>query len=155
MSHLRLTFRARLEAEFSEHSQHRGVLGQDIRDQLIQSCVARQVSQMPHEGRSDPLSLIRIHHDKGYFRLTGLDNDIASTSDDRGPSIFIDLCDERDMIVEINVHKKSDFSFCETALRYEKASLHRLRAGAANRREHVLLILRSKGAYFNRAPVAK
>ena len=110
---------------------------------------------MAREGRADTLPLIRVDHDEGYFGPTRLYNDVASTSDDRRPSIFIDLCDEGDMSVEIDIHEESEFGFRKTALRREKASLERLRAGAADRREHILPIIRSKGAYFDCAPVAK
>jgi hypothetical protein len=99
------------ESEFAEHLQHGGVLWQDLRDQPVQSCVARQVRQMAHESRSDTLPLIRVDHDEGDFGAASLDNDVASTSDYRRPPIFTDLCDERDMIVEIDIHEESEFGF--------------------------------------------
>jgi hypothetical protein len=43
--------------------------------------------------------------------LAGLNNNASSTSHDRRPLIFIVLCDERDMIVEIDVHEESEFGF--------------------------------------------
>ena len=82
MYDLRLSFGAGPEAEFAEHFQHRSILGQDLGDQFLQPCVARQASQMTHEGRSDALSLIRIDHDEGYFGLARPDNDVAPTTHD-------------------------------------------------------------------------
>jgi hypothetical protein len=120
MHDLRLSFGAGPEAEFAEHFQHRGILGQDLGDQFLQPCVARKVSQMTHEGRSDPLSLTRIDHDEGYFDLARLDNDVTPTSNDRRPPVLIQLCDKRNVIVEIDVHEKSELGFRETALRRKK-----------------------------------
>jgi hypothetical protein len=75
---------------------------------------------MTHEGRSDPLSLIRIDHDEGYYGLARLDNDVTPTSNDRRPPVLIQLCDKRNVIVEIDVHEKSELGFRETALRRKK-----------------------------------
>jgi hypothetical protein len=111
MYDLMLSFGVGPEPEFAEHFQHRGILGQDLGDQLPQPCIARQASQMTHKGRSDPLSLIRIDYDEGYFGLARLDNNVASTSDDRRLPTLVDLCDERDVIVEIDVHEESELGF--------------------------------------------
>src|SRR5438105_2394707 len=109
---------------------------------------------MAHEDRANTLTLIGIDHDESYLSLAGLDNDIASTSDDRR-SVFIDLRDERDMVFEIDVEKKRQFLLRETLLWYEKASSQRLRAGSSDGREHLGSVIGTKCANFNRTPVAK
>ena len=83
------------------------------------------------------------------------DHDVAPASDERFLNLFIDLCDERDMILEINVHEKGDFSFGESTLRTEEAPLQRLRAGVVDYREHVFPIIWSERADFYRATVAE
>src|ERR1700733_4160583 len=155
MYDLRLPFGRRPEAEPLEHFQHRGVLGQHLRNQLLEAPVARQKSQMPHEDRADTLTLIGIDHDKSYLGLAGPDNDIASTTDDRRRFVFIDLRDERDMVFEIDVEKKRQLLLRETLLWCEKASPQRLRAGSSDRREHPGSVIGTKCADFNRTTVAK
>src|SRR5438270_1054874 len=116
MYDLRFAFRARPEAEFVEHFQHCGVLGQDLRDQFLQSCLARQVSQMTHEHGPDTLALIRIDHNESYLGLAGPHNDKASTADNDGVSVFINLRDERDVAFEIDVEEESHLPLREAFL---------------------------------------
>src|SRR5258706_1344965 len=155
MYDLRLPFGAGPEAEFAEHFQHRGVLGQHLRDQLFQACVTRQSSQMTHEHRPDTLALIRIDHHESYLGLPRPDNDISSTAGDSRASVFIDLRDERDMVFEVDVHEEGYLLLREALFWREKAPLKRLRACAPYRREHLGPVVGTKCPDFDRATVAK
>jgi hypothetical protein len=71
---------------FLEHLQHRGVLRQDLRDQLLEpGCVGNR-REMAYEGRADPLPLALVDHGEGHLGLAGLRHDVASAAG-RSPAI--------------------------------------------------------------------
>ena len=68
---------------------------------------------------------------------------------------FLRERDNRDMILEIDVHEEGALLVREVALHDEEAALQRLRAGPFDRSEHVGLILPPKRADFDLAAVAQ
>jgi hypothetical protein len=148
------SLRAGHEAELSEHLQHGRVLGQHVRNQLFEARVTRQCSQMPHENRPEPPGLIGIDDDESDLGLTGPDNNIASTADDDGVSVFVDFCDEGDMIFEIDVQEESHLALRKAFLRDEEASLQRLGAGSSDGGEHPGPVIGTERADFDRTMLA-
>ncbi len=66
---------------------------------------------MAHQDRPDTLTLIVINHDESDFSLAWLDNDKSSTACDDRMSVFVDLCNERDMGFEIDIEKEGYLPF--------------------------------------------
>src|SRR3954452_19816948 len=110
---------------------------------------------MTHEHGPDTLTLIRIDHNESYFGLAGPDNDKASTADNDGVSLFINLRDERDLAFEIDVEEESHLPLREAFLWREKAPLERLRAGPPDRREHLGPVVGTKRPNLDLATIAE
>src|SRR5215470_16325244 len=141
MHDLRVLPAARLEAELAENLPHSRVLGQDVGDQLPQPRPAGDVNEMTRQQRADALSLIVVDYDKGDLGLARLGDDAASAADDDLASVFLGQRDQGGVTGKIDIHEESDLSLRETALDREETSLQRLRAGAADRRQHVVLVI--------------
>ena len=110
---------------------------------------------MPHEDRPDPLALMSIDHHEGNLGLARPDNDITSTTGNRGVSLVVDLCDERDMVFEIDVEEEGDLLFGEALLWHKEAQPQRLCAGPSDRGEHLGPVIVTKRADFDRTTVAQ
>jgi len=149
------SLRAGQEAEPPQQFQHGGILRQHLRDQLLEASAARECSQMPHENRPDSLGLIGIDHDESNFGLAGTDNNIASTANDDGVSVFIDFRDEGDMIFEIDVEEESYLRIRKALLWREEAPPQRLCAGSSDGREHSRPVIGAERADFDWTRVAK
>jgi predicted PurR-regulated permease PerM len=155
MLHLGIVCRLNAEAESLEQPEHRSILGQDCRDELLQAGSACELNQVAQECRTDPVSLIGIDYDKGHFGLARARDDIACAAHDRWLAIFIDLRNERDVLIEIDVGEESDFFLGEFQLRDEKPTSPRLSAGPANCHEQILPVVRAKSAYIERPAITE
>ena len=61
---------------------------------------------MTHQNRTDASSLPTIDDDKCHFRPPGLKDDVPATPDDDLTTGFLCECDNRDVILEIDVHEE-------------------------------------------------
>jgi hypothetical protein len=154
MDRLRVSPRARSEAELCEHFQHRGVSGQDLRSQFPQAGIASDLDEVVQQDWADTASLPGIDDHEGHLGSSGLEDNVSATSDDYRSACFLGERDERDMILEINIHEEGTLLLREAALHDEKATLEGLCAGSSDRSEHVGFILRSKRSDFDLAAVA-
>ena len=110
---------------------------------------------MTHQDRADATSLPGIDDDKRHLGAPRLEDDVPAASDDDLAAGFLRERDNRDMILEIDVHEEGALLVREVALHDEEATLQRLRAGLSDRSEHVGLILSPKSADFDLAAVAE
>src|SRR6476659_1828670 len=111
MDRSRILLRSVLEAEFSEHFQHRGVLGQDFSGQFLQSGIPRDLDKMTHQHRADPASLPGIDDDERHLGPSGLKNNVTTAPDDNRMAIFRRECNKGDMILKsISMKKSRSFS---------------------------------------------
>src|SRR3569833_473027 len=110
---------------------------------------------MPHEQGSESLGLIGIDHDKSDFCRSRANNDIPATADDHRLTVFDEIRAEGDMIVEIDIEKKSHLTGRKTLLRREEAPPHRLRAGPPDGGQHSGRVVETQRANINRTAVAK
>ena len=77
---------------------------------------------MSHERRTDALPLVLVDHGESHFRRSWVHDHITRTARDRGPAVFLDDCDQRDVVDEVDVQEKIDF-------RFRKAAFLRKRSG--------------------------
>jgi hypothetical protein len=103
----------------------------------------------------DALALVRVDDHKGDLGPAGFDDNVASAADNDRPAVLIDQRNQCDMVVEVDIHEESDLLRGEATLHGEETSLQRLHSGAADRGEHVVLVIGSKRADFDLASVAE
>src|SRR5262245_45662552 len=138
MSYLRIVSRPGTEAQSAKQAEHRCVVRQDVRYQLLQSSVSREFNQMPQKCRADAFALIGIDHDEGQFGDACFRYDVAAATNDHGTTAFLRFCDQSDVVAKIDVDEERDLSFGEAALWNKEATLQGLSAGSPDRREHVV-----------------
>ena len=155
MDRLGVSARGGLEAELSEYFYHRGVFGQNFCRQFLQSGIARDLDEMTHQDRADAASLPGIDDDKCHLGPPRLENNVPAASGDDLAAGFLCERDNRDMILEIDVHEEGALLVREVALHDEEATLQRLCAGPFDRSEHVGFILPPERADFDLAAVAE
>ena len=63
--------------------------------------------------------------------------------------------DEGDVIGKVYIHEIGDFLLREAAFDHEEAALQRLRTSAADRRQHVILVVGPQRADFDVSSVAQ
>src|SRR5437879_3094689 len=143
------------EAEFSEYFYHRGVFGQNLCRQLVQSGIARDLDEMTHQDRADATALPCIDDDKCHLGPPRLENNVPAAADDNLAAGLICKRDDRDMIFEIDVQEEGALLVREVTLHDEETALQRLCAGLSDRSEHVSLILPPERADFDLAAVAE
>src|ERR1700726_4602515 len=110
---------------------------------------------MAHQDRADATSLPGVDDDKRHLGSSRLEDDIPAASDDGLAVGFICQRDDRDMILEIDVHEEGALLVREVVLHDEETALHRLWACLSDLSEHVGLILLPKSADFDWTAVAK
>ena len=150
-----LTLRSEGEPAFGEHLQHRVVLRQDVGDQLPEPGAAGNPGEMAHQGRTDPLSLIRIDDGEGYLGLPGSQDDVACTADDHRPASLLHQGDEGHVIDEVDVQEVGRFLLREAALHGEEAAVEGLAAGAADRGQEFGPVILSEGPDLDPTSIAK
>jgi hypothetical protein len=123
MDRSRISLRSVPEAEFSEHFEHRGVLGQNFRRQFLQSGIPGDLDEMTHQHRADPASLPGIDDDERHLGPSGLKNNVTTAPDDNRTAIFRRECNKGDMILEVNIHKEIALFLREVALHRKEATL--------------------------------
>src|SRR3954453_598271 len=66
-----------------EHLEHRGVIGQDLCNQLLEPRVARNYGEVVQEFGTNPMPLVLVDHNEGNFGLSRLHEDVAAAADDQ------------------------------------------------------------------------
>ena len=150
-----LTLRSQRKPAFLEHLEHRGVVGENLRDQFLQSGVTRNRDEMAHKRRAEPLPLIRIDDNESHFRDPRPYDDIPPAADNGGVAILLRDCNQGDVLDKIDVHEERDFLLAEGAFGRKETAEHGLRAGTADGREKRIPVARSHGADFHLAPIAQ
>jgi len=95
-----------------------------------------------HQQCAEALSLIIVDHDKGDLGFSGFGDDVPSAADDDVTPVLPGKRDQGDVIGKVDIHEVGDFLLREAAFDHEEAALQRLRTGAADRRQHVILVVR-------------
>ena len=111
-----------------EHLQHRGVLRQHIRTQLLEPGLPGKSREMAHQGRADALPLVSIVYDEGHLGFTGPHHDVAPPADDDRLPILLENGDQGDVIHEVDVDEEVDLPICEPALEREETAVQGLLA---------------------------
>src|SRR3954453_14317367 len=99
-----------------EYLEHWDVLGQNLRDQLIEPRSTGNRSKMAHQGRADPLPLVLVDHSKSHLGCPRLSDNVTPAPDNHRSSVFFDHGHEGDVVDEVNVHEERDFLLREAAL---------------------------------------
>src|SRR5689334_10076498 len=73
-----------LEAAFLEDAEHRHVLGQDLRGEMVEPGLAGNDREVAHQGGADAPALMAVDHDKSQFGLPGPLHDVTAAADDYG-----------------------------------------------------------------------
>src|SRR5215472_18420567 len=109
MDDLGLAFDAKRQSALLEDFQHRHVIWQDLSDQFLESGFSGNRGEMMHEGRAETLPLILIDHSESDLGLSRLHEDVTCAARDHGPAAFVNDCDQRHVIDEVDVQEKLDF----------------------------------------------
>src|SRR3954463_11751316 len=99
-----------------EHLQHWSVLGQNLRDQLIEPRPTGNRSKMAHQCPADPLPLVLVDDGKSHLGCPRLSDNITRASDYQGLTVLFHHGHQGNVVNEIDVHEECDFLFREAAL---------------------------------------
>ena len=123
MQRLRISARGGRESELFKYFSHRDVLGQNLSRQFLQSGFARKPGQMTHQDRADATSLPGIDNDKCHLGPPGLEDNVPAASGNHLTAGFLCDRDNRDMVLEIDVHEEGALLLREVAFHDEEAAL--------------------------------
>src|SRR5262245_60888482 len=110
---------------------------------------------MMHEGCAETLPLILIDHGESDLRLSRLYDNVTSAARDHWRALFVDDCDQRDVIDEIDAQEIVDFRLCEATFDRKETTVKGLRAAAGDGGDEVGPVFRSKRADFDPASIAQ
>ena len=82
MHHPGLAPRRHWQAAVLEHLQHRCVVRQNLRDELVKARVTGDRGQMAQQHGAETAALKLIDHGEGPLGASGLQHDVAPTADD-------------------------------------------------------------------------
>ena len=143
------------EPAFFHDFQHGRIFRQDFCDERAETCRAGEGRDLPHQDRSEPLTLIGVDDCKGHLGVAAIELDVSRATGDYLFSVFVDFGNDCDVIHKIDLQEKMKLAFGEFAPRTEKAPKHRLRAGSIDRSQHALAVVRAYRADENGAPVSQ
>jgi len=109
---------------------------------------------MAHQNRTNTLPLVFVDHGERQLGLSRGDNDITATADDDRPAVFFPHCDQGNVIDKIDIDEERGFLLAKLALHSEETAIERFRADAADRRDEIVPVFRSKGTNLDPAPVS-
>src|SRR3954468_17200928 len=138
-----------------EHLQHWSVLGQNLRDQLIELRPTSNRSKMAHQCRADPFPLMLVDDGKSHLGCPRLSDNVTRASDDHGVAVRVHHGHQGDVVEEIDVHEECDFLLREAALGSKEAAKERPSAGASDSGDEAGSVLRLEGTDLDPAPVAQ
>src|SRR4051812_23824522 len=138
-----------------EYFQHWDVLGQNLRDQLIEPRPTGNRSKMAHQCRADTLPLVLVDHSKSHLGCPRLPDNVTPASNNHRLSALFDDGHQGNMVDEVDVHEECDFLLREAALGSKEAAKEGLGAGAFDSGDEVGSVIWPEGAYLDLAPVAQ
>src|SRR5262245_38638426 len=110
---------------------------------------------MMHEGRAETLPLILIDHGESDLGLARLYDNVTCAARDHWRALFVDDCDQRDVIDEIDAQEIVDFRLCEATFDRKEPTVKGLRAAASDGGDEVGPVFRSKRTDFDPASIAQ
>src|SRR4051812_28105317 len=110
---------------------------------------------MTHQCGADTLALVFIDHRESYLGLPGLQDDVATTADDHGAAVFFAHCDQGHVIEEVDLCEERDFLVGKMTSYTEEATIERLGAAAADGRNELGPVVRSKRTDFDPVSIAQ
>jgi hypothetical protein len=110
---------------------------------------------MMHECGTDTLSLVCVDYGESHFGLSRLYDDVTSAARDRGPTAFVQDCDQRDVIDEVDIQEKLDFRLRKVSFYGKETAVKGLRATAADGCDEFGPVVRSKRADFDAASIVQ
>src|SRR4029453_59695 len=110
---------------------------------------------MIHECRAETLPLVLVDHSESDLGLSRLHDDVTCAARDHGPAAFVNYCDQRDVIHEVDVQETPDFRLGEVASYSKETTVEGDRTAATDGCEEVGPVVRSESADFDRAPIAQ
>src|SRR5215470_17773592 len=125
---LRLALDAKRESAALEHFQHRHVIRQDLSDQFLEPRSPSNRGEMMHEGRAETLPLMLIDHSESDLGLSRLHDDVTGAARDHWPAVFVNDCDQRHVIDEVDVQEKLDLRLRKVSFYRKEATVKGLRA---------------------------
>ena len=128
-SHL---LRAKAQSALLEYSQHRDVVRQNLRDQLIDAGLTGNPSQMAHEQCADTLPLVPICHGERDLSSSRLQDDVTGSTDNHRSSGFGQFGYERQMVYEIDIQEEGNFLFGKASLWRKEPAIERLGAAVGH-----------------------
>src|SRR5262249_36856173 len=150
-----LALDAKRQSALLEHFQHRHVIRQDLSDQFLESGFPGNRGEMMHEGRAETLPLILIDHGESDLGLSRLYDNVTCAARDHWRALFVDDCDQRDVIDEVDAHEIVDFRLCEATFYRKETTVKGLRAAAGDGGDEAGPVLRSKRTDFDLASIAQ
>jgi hypothetical protein len=127
-----LARRTQAQPAFLEHLQHRGVVGQDIRDQFLEPGCTGNRSEMAHQHRTDTLSLVLVDHGKSDLGLPRLHDDVPSAPHDHRSPAFFRHGDQGNVVDEVDGREERDLLLGKAAFDGKETAVEGLRTGAAD-----------------------
>ena len=128
MHDLRFAPDAKRQSAPLEYLEHRDVLRQDLSDQFLEPGFPSNRGEMMHERRTDTLSLILVYYGESHFGLSRLHDDVTGAARDHWRAVFVNYCDQCDVIDEIDAQEIVDFSLCEATFYRKETTVKGLRA---------------------------
>ena len=98
---------------------------------------------MMHECCAETLPLVLVDHSESDLGLSGLHDDVTCAARDHAPAAFVNDCDQRYVIHEIDVQEKPDFRLGEVASYSEETTVEGDRAAASDGCDEVGPVVRS------------
>src|SRR5262245_23868306 len=103
---------------------------------------------------AETLPLVLVEDSESDLGRSGLHDDVAGAARDHRPAAFVHDCNQCDVVDEIDVHKKIDLRFRESAPYGKETAVKGLAAGAGDGRDEFSAIIRSESADFDSASIA-
>jgi hypothetical protein len=143
------------QAACFEYFEHGNVLREHLGEQISEPSSPSDGHEMLQQGRPYPLTLMLIDNRERKLSPAGLHDDVSSAADDRTSAVLVDKRNQSDMFDEVDVQKECDLLLAEVPLGGEETTEQRLRAGAADRSDDLVVVLRPQRADLQRPPVVQ
>src|SRR4051812_42653343 len=90
-----------------EHLEHRGVIGQDLCNQLFEPRVAGNDGEMVQQFCANPLPLVLVNDNESNFGLPRLHDDVAAAADDQRLPAFLITATRATWLTKSTFEKKT------------------------------------------------
>jgi hypothetical protein len=102
--HLGLAFRAHGKSTLLEDFQHRDIIRQDLGDQFLQP---GDRGEMMQECPADAPALVCVDQRESHLCFSRLHDDVSRTPTYYRPAVFLDHCDQRHVLDEVDSQEDS------------------------------------------------